>query len=110
RGVQGALIADVIDVAAPPGDQAGVLDPLDRFAEVAGAHRSTSPEAPPVREAAPSSSFSSSSACSPRAISAARNTEAVMLWYPVHRHKLPPIASRASSSVGSGFSARKAVT
>jgi hypothetical protein len=33
-----------------------------------------------------------------------------MFWYPVHRHRLPPIASRASSGVGSGFSCRYAVT
>ena len=44
-----------------------------------------------------------------RWISAARCTDATMFWYPVHRQRLPPTISSASSSVGSGTTRSPAV-
>ena len=86
------FVQEVGEVAAVAAQQAVVLAALDA--------------APDERRPGRHGLVHGRHALASRRISAARRTDATMFWYPVHRQRLPAIASRASSSVGSGFSSR----
>jgi hypothetical protein len=100
RGGQ-RVVAEVVQVPAVAGGQAQVLLPQDRRAERTGGLALVVRRFLLDRASGCGRDCHDAPSCVDEcSSSAARSTDLTMFWYPVQRHRLPPIASRASSASG----------
>src|SRR5436305_10160723 len=102
----------VVGVHASAGDQRRILLAPQALADVAaavGALRGGAHAPTPVTGIVGSPGDGAGSASPRCGALAADSTALTMLWYPVHRQRLPASASRTSVSEGSGFCRRRSV-